>query len=433
MIRESALKKLTILAESAKYDASCASSGSNRAHSAGVGTTQSSGICHSWAADGRCISLLKILMTNVCIYNCTYCINRANNDVPRAAFTPEEICELTMNFYTKNYIEGLFLSSGVIQSPDHTMELLIKTVRRLREIHRFNGYIHLKLIPGANLDLVHTACRYADRVSINIELPSRESLAMLAPQKKVESILLPMHSVGETLQHNQEVKKKKNKPKTMPAYTPAGQSTQLIIGATPETDLQIMRLSSWLYEKMTLKRVYYSAYIPVNNDSRLPVLHTPPLLREHRLYQADWLLRFYGFSAEELLDEAHPRFDVELDPKICWALRNPGRFPVELNIADYEVLLRVPGIGVRSAKKIIALRKVQRIQYNDLRKLHIVLKRAQYFFTVNGKYYGDTPLDPAAIRNRLTIPYPGRVSSQLDLFDINRDTSDLTSAISGEI
>ena len=374
-------EKLKILSDSAKYDASCSSSGSNRRNSSsGIGNGNISGICHSWGADGRCISLLKILFTNACIYECKYCINRCSNNVKRATFTPREVADLTINFYRRNYIEGLFLSSAVIKSPDYTMELLINTISILRNEYNFNGYIHCKTIPGCSKELIDKLGSMVDRMSINIELPSNNSLKLLAPQKEKTGILTPMSYVSNKMKLNKLEKRKEN-------FIPAGQTTQLIIGATPESDLKILKLSESLYKKLSLKRVYYSAYISVNNDKNLPTLESPPLLRENRLYQADWLLRFYGFKADELLSETHPNFNNVLDPKCEWALRNLDKFPIEINKANYFTLIRVPGIGVISAKKIIKARRNFDLNFDSLKKLGIVLKRAKYFITCKGKYY----------------------------------------------
>ena len=374
-------EKLKILSDSAKYDASCSSSGSNRRNSSsGIGNGNISGICHSWGADGRCISLLKILFTNACIYDCKYCINRCSNNVKRATFTPREVADLTINFYKRNYIEGLFLSSAVIKSPDYTMELLINTISILRNEYNFNGYIHCKTIPGCSKELIDKLGSMVDRMSINIELPSNNSLKLLAPQKEKTGILTPMSYVSNKMKLNKLEKRKEN-------FIPAGQTTQLIIGATPESDLKILKLSESLYKKLSLKRVYYSAYISVNNDKNLPTLESPPLLRENRLYQADWLLRFYGFKADELLSETHPNFNNVLDPKCEWALRNLDKFPIEINKANYFTLIRVPGIGVISAKKIIKARRNFELNFDSLKKLGIVLKRAKYFITCKGKYY----------------------------------------------
>lgn len=377
------LDKLEILADSAKYDASCSSSGSNRKNTKnGIGNGNVSGICHTWGADGRCISLLKILFSNCCIYDCKYCINRSTNSVKRATFTPREVADLTINFYKRNYIEGLFLSSAVVKSPDYTMELLIQTVSILRNEYNFNGYIHCKTIPGCSKELIDTLGILVDRLSINIELPSYTSLKLLAPQKEKTSILEPMSYVSKNIQQN-----KLEKSKFKPSFVPAGQTTQLIVGATPESDLKILKLSEGLYQKLSLKRVYYSAYVSVNNDKNLPTLESPPLLRENRLYQADWLLRFYGFNADELLDETHPNFNHILDPKCDWALRNIHKFPIEINTADYFTLLRIPGIGVISAKKIIQARREFLLDFESLKKLGVVLKRAKYFITCKGKYF----------------------------------------------
>ena len=383
------LDKLSILADAAKYDVSCSSSGSSRKNTpGGIGNGARTGICHSWSDDGRCISLLKILFTNYCIYNCTYCINRAGNERPRAAFTPRELADLTINFYRRNYIEGLFLSSAVLRNPDYTMEQLLKTVRILRKEYKFNGYIHLKAIPGADLSLIFEAGKYADRMSVNIELPTRQSLKMLAPEKDFTAILTPMKNIGQAIRQNQEEKKKYRKAGP---FVPAGQSTQLIVGASPETDYQVLKVSENLYGQFNMRRIYYSAYVPVNKDSILPALKSPPLLREHRLYQADWLLRFYKFRADELLSEEKPDFDLELDPKANWALRHLEYFPVEINKADYELLLRVPGIGVKSARRIVTARRNGSLSYYDLEKFGTVLKRARYFITCQGKYYGGFP------------------------------------------
>ena len=370
-------EKLTILADSAKYDASCSSSGSNRKNMGGTRNPAYSGMCHSFASDARCISLLKILMTNCCIFDCKYCINKRSNNVKRAIFTPEEICELTMNFYRRNYIEGLFLSSGIIKSPDYTMELLIKTIRLLRMKYHFHGYIHSKAIPGASTHLLKELGNLVDRLSANIELPTESGLKLLAPNKEENKVTKIMSYVKEN--HNR-------------SYVPAGQSTQMIIGATKETDLDIMAKSEALYKSYDLKRVFYSAYIPVNKDKLLPMLKTPPLVRENRLYQADWLLRFYGFRVKDLLDEDNPNFNILMDPKANWALRHLNEFPKEINTVSYYDLLKVPGIGIKSAKRIIACRKNFKITFNDLKKMGVVIKRAKYFITCNGKYFINSDL-----------------------------------------
>lgn len=378
-------EKLRILADSAKYDAACTSSGVDRAggHSDGIGNAAACGICHSFASDGRCISLLKILMTNYCLFDCKYCINRRSNDVPRARFTPEEIAELTINFYRRNYIEGLFLSSGIIQSPDYTCEQLIEALSLLRGKYKFRGYIHVKAIPGADSELINRLGILADRISVNIELPSQKSLNTLAPDKSKKSILLPMNQISTRIKENStEIVQYRHAPK----FAPAGQSTQMIIGATPDSDYQILRLTETMYQKYSLKRVFFSAYVPVGDQKLLPSKETkPPLLREHRLYQADWLLRFYGFTASEILDEKHTDFNPLLDPKCNWAVHHPECFPVEINKAPYEMLLRVPGIGVKSAQRIITARRQAKLDYCDLKKLGVVLKRANYFIICKGK------------------------------------------------
>ncbi len=385
------LEKLQILADSAKYDVSCSSSGSNRSSKKGqVGNAAPAGICHSWADDGRCISLLKILFTNSCIYDCKYCVNRVTNDIRRATFTPDELCELTIEFYRRNYIEGLFLSSAVIKNPDYTMELIVLALKKLRFEHKFNGYIHVKSIPGADLRLIHEAGLLADRMSINIELPSVQGLKLLAPQKDHESIIRPMAFIREQIQGANELTIYRKKQ----IFVPAGQSTQLIVGATRDSDLTILDLTSELYKRYKLKRVYYSAYVPVNDHKDLPALNTsPPLLREHRIYQADWLLRFYGFEARELLDESHASFDTRVDPKCDWALRHMDQFPVEINRASLEMLMRVPGIGYKMAQKIVRARKVAALSYEDLKRMRVVLKRARYFITCKGAYYGGVDID----------------------------------------
>lgn len=418
------LEKLEILANAAKYDVSCSSSGSSRKNKiGGLGNSHVSGICHSWSNDGRCISLLKILLTNYCIYNCIYCVNRISNDLPRACFTPDEVADLTINFYRRNYIEGLFLSSAVIVSPNHTMELLTQTVRKLRTVHNFNGYIHLKAIPGADLELVKEAGTLVDRMSINIELPSATSLKLLAPQKSEENIVKPMEYIkSQIIEHKSERKISRK----IPYFVPAGQTTQLIVGASPENDLSILHLAENMYQQYSLKRVYYSAYVPVTRHPKLPQLASPPLLREHRLYQADWLLRFYGFGARELLDEEHPNFDPELDPKTNWALRNLHLFPVEVNRADYETLLRIPGIGVKSALRIIQARRVRAISFDTLKQFGVILKRAQYFITCQGKYGGQISIDDKLLRQHLIAkPKQVRGSSpyeQLSLFTESSQT-----------
>jgi putative DNA modification/repair radical SAM protein len=376
--------KLKILTDAAKYDVACTSSGVNKkATAGGIGNAAACGICHSFSADGRCISLLKVLMTNVCTYDCKYCVNRKSNDTQRASFTPRELAELTINFYRRNYIEGLFLSSGVLKNPDYTCEQMIEALRILREEYRFSGYIHAKAIPGADSALITRLGMLADRMSVNIELPSQNSLQLLAPDKSKLSIFTPMGYIQNRIQENsRDIVKYRHAPK----FAPAGQSTQMIIGATPDTDFQILNLTEGLYRKYKLKRVFFSAYMPVSEDSLLPTLDTKPALwREHRLYQADWLLRFYGFNANELLDQEHQNFNPYLDPKCNWALNHMDFFPLDVNRAPYHNLLRVPGIGVTSANRILAARRTTSLNFDGLKNLGVVLKRAQYFITCRGK------------------------------------------------
>ncbi|WP_085535707.1 putative DNA modification/repair radical SAM protein [Massilibacteroides vaginae] len=376
----SVLEKLKVLAESAKYDVSCASSGTSRSSRKGeIGSAAGWGICHSFSEDGRCVSLLKIMLTNSCMYDCAYCINRRSNDIPRATLSVTELVNLTIEFYKRNYIEGLFLSSGVVRSPDYTMERLVRAIKDLRLIHRFNGYIHMKSIPGASQELVNEAGLYADRLSVNIEIPNETSLKMLAPEKDFKSVFSPMKYIQQGVLQSAEERKRF---RYAPRFAPAGQSTQMIVGATADTDKDILSLSSALYQRPTMKRVYYSGFIPVNSyDNRLPALIKPPLVRENRLYQADWLLRFYQFKVEEIVNDAYPDLDLELDPKLSWALRNPQHFPVDINRADYEMLLRVPGIGVKSAKLIVTSRRFSRLGSLQLKKIGVVMKKAQYFIT----------------------------------------------------
>ena len=413
------MDKLEILADAAKYDAACTSSGLDRAGRPGtIGSTTLAGCCHSFSADGRCISLLKVLMTNVCAYDCQYCVNRRSNDLPRAAFTPRELCELTMGFYRRNYIEGLFLSSAVLVSPDYTTERMIEALRLLREEYRFGGYIHAKAIPGADPQLTYRLGLLADRMSVNIELPSAGSLALLAPDKRKENILTPMGQIRDGISL---ASRERKLCRHAPRFAPAGQSTQMIVGATPESDRQILTLTQGLYDKYHLKRVFYSAYMPVSNSPLLPAPQNfqPPLLREHRLYQADWLLRFYHFRAEELLDEEAPNLDPRLDPKCTWALRHLEFFPVEVNRADYEALLRVPGVGVRSARRILAARRVGPLTFEGLKRLGVVLKRAQYFLTCSGKpLTGLRVREDGLLRHLAVLDAPREpVMEQLSLFD----------------
>ena len=380
-MNEQVLEKLKILAESAKYDVSCSSSGTVRANTKGAlgNTVGGWGICHSFAEDGRCISLLKIMLTNYCIYDCAYCINRRSNDLRRATLSVSELVELTIEFYRRNYIEGLFLSSGVVRNPDYTMERLVRVAKDLREVHRFNGYIHLKSIPGASAELVRQAGLYADRLSVNVEIPVERHLKLLAPEKDHKSVFGPMTYIQQGVLENKE---ERRHFRHAPRFVPAGQSTQMIIGATPETDKDVLTLSSALYRKPTMRRVYYSGYVSVNTyDSRLPVLKQPPLVRENRLYQADWLMRFYAFTADEIVDDKHPFLDLEIDPKLAWALRHPELFPVDVNTADYERVLRIPGVGVKSARLSVAARRFGKLGYYELKKMGVVMKRARYFIT----------------------------------------------------
>ena len=430
-------EKLEILSDAAKYDVACTSSGVDRKGKAGtIGNASKAGICHSFSADGRCISLLKILFTNQCIYDCKYCINRSSNDVVRTAFTPEEVCQLTIQFYRRNYIEGLFLSSGVLTSADYTMDLIYQTLKKLREEYHFHGYIHVKAIPGADPLLIEKTGFLADRMSINLELPTAEGLKKLAPGKNRDKILKPMKQIQNGIVTNRfelmEYKK-------APAFVPAGQSTQMIVGATPENDYQMMMVSEALYKNYDLKRVFYSAFVPVNQDSSLPALPGgPPLLREHRLYQADWLMRFYGFQAGELLSEDRPNFNVLLDPKCDWALRHLEQFPVEVNRADYFTLLRVPGMGVKSVKRIIAARRSGILDFEALKKMGVVLKRAHYFITCSGRMMYPVKIEEDYISRHLVGEERRSVwdisstntYQQLSLFD---DTSLSTQVNSGGI
>ena len=417
-------EKLRILTDAAKYDVACTSSGVDRKGKAGsIGNTAACGICHSFAADGRCISLLKILFSNECIFDCKYCINRSSNDVPRATFTPDEVCNLTIEFYKRNYIEGLFLSSGIVKSPSHTMELIYQTIRKLREEYHFNGYIHVKAIPGAAQEIIEKTGFLADRMSINLELPTAEGLRNLAPHKTRKTILTPMRQIQTGIQTNKnELMLYRNAPQ----FVPAGQSTQMIVGATPENDYQLITVAEALYNNYSLKRVFYSAFVAVNKDKMLPdTPDGPMLLREHRLYQADWLLRFYGFTAGELLNESRPNFNVLLDPKADWAVRHLEYFPVEINRADYNLLLRVPGIGVRSARRIVAARRSMLLGFDELKRLGVVLKRAAYFITCKGKMMYPVRIEENAITNHLIYDdrkkllelQSGNEFRQMSLFD----------------
>ena len=408
-------EKLRILSDAAKYDVSCSSSGSSRKNTNnGLGNAARNGICHSWSADGRCISLLKILMTNYCIYDCKYCINRRDNDIERAILSPEEIVKLTINFYRRNYIEGLFLSSGIIKSADYTMELMIAVAKKLRLEEKFNGYIHMKVIPGASRQLINEIGLYVDRVSVNIEFAENTALKLLAPDKKATDISTSMGLIRKNMIENAEDKKIF---KSTPSFIPAGQTTQMIIGASGESDYAILARSENLYKNFDLKRVYYSGYVPVNKSGILvSTEQAVPMIREHRLYQADWLLRFYDFKADEILDEKDPFVDPLLDPKTNWAIKNSHFFPIEINKASYKDLLRVPGIGVTSAKRIVMTRKYSTIRYEHLKKLGIVIKRAKYFIVVNGEFLGFKKENPELLRNAL-MEKEKMVTEQLRLFN----------------
>ena len=408
-------EKLRILSDAAKYDVSCSSSGSSRKNTNnGLGNAAVNGICHSWSADGRCISLLKILMTNYCIYDCKYCINRKDNDIERAMLTPDEIVRLTINFYKRNYTEGLFLSSGIIKSADYTMELMIAVAKKLRLEEKFNGYIHMKVIPGASRQLINEIGLYVDRVSVNIEFAENTALKLLAPDKKAADISTSMGLIHKNLIENTEDKKIF---KSTPSFIPAGQTTQMIIGASGESDYSILTRSENLYKNFELKRVYYSGYVPVNKSGILVSIdQAVPMIREHRLYQADWLLRFYEFKADEILNEKDPFVDPLLDPKTNWAIKNSHFFPIEINKASYKELLRVPGIGVTSAKRIVMTRKYSTIRYEHLKKLGIVIKRAKYFITVNGEFLGFKKENPELLRNAL-MEKEKMLAEQLKLFN----------------
>lgn len=433
-------EKLEILADAAKYDAACTSSGASRSARAGsLGTATQAGCCHSFTPDGRCICLLKVLMTNSCCYDCAYCVNRTSNEIRRVAFSPRELADLTIGFYQRNYIEGLFLSSGVLESPDRTMELMIETLRILRHEHRFRGYIHAKAIPGASPELIDQMGRLVDRTSVNMELPSRQSLDYLAPDKGTLNVIEPMRHIQGNIAEDTETRAlmrrgttylAKQKPvRKERAYAPAGQSTQMIIGATPETDYRILNVSAALYRSVQMKRVFFSAYVPVNEDWRLPSTAAVQLDREHRLFQADWLLRFYGFDVDEIIDEAHPFLDLQLDPKANWALNNLDFFPIEVNTARYEELLRVPGIGVRGAKLIMKARRTSALHEAELKKLGIALKRARYFITCNGAWHGrGIAYEADVLRAQLAQPIDGgehgrrsskSIPGQLSLADID--------------
>ena len=411
----STIQKLEILSDAAKYDVSCASSGSNRKNKEkGLGNSTGMGICHTYTADGRCVSLLKILLTNVCIFDCAYCVSRKSNDVKRAAFTVQEVVDLTINFYKRNYIEGLFLSSGIFKNADYTMERLVRIAKRLRTEYNFNGYIHLKAIPGASDELLYEAGLYADRLSVNIEMPSEQSLKKVAPEKSFQDALEPMDYLKEVISESKEERKKSRKA---PKVAPGGQSTQVIVGASPESDNQILLLSSDLYHSKKLKRVYYSGYVPISDDSRLPVLQSPPVIREHRLYQADWLMRFYNFSVEEIISEEDPFLDLDMDPKSAFALRNMHLFPVDVNTADYNSILRVPGIGVKSARKIISSRRYRSLGAQELKKIGVAWKRARFFISYRSQQYAERHFNPSLVRsNLISTKSKSSQHTQLSLF-----------------
>lgn len=411
-------EKLEILADAAKYDVSCSSSGGNRKNNGGLGNSHASGICHSYTEDGRCVSLLKILLTNLCIFDCAYCVSRKSNDIKRAAFTVEEVVDLTINFYRRNYIEGLFLSSGIFKDADTTMERLVRVAKKLRTEHRFNGYIHLKSIPGASEELMKEAGLYADRLSINIEIPTEKGLKLLAPDKSHAEMIKPMDFVkNELILYKDERKIFKKIPK----FAPAGQSTQMIVGATNETDLKIIKVANHFYQNFNLKRVYYSGYVPVLEDSRLPSIHSQvPILRENRLYQADWLMRFYGFGADEILDKNNPFLDLEVDPKLAWALRNRENFPVNINTAPKEMILRVPGIGTKSTGKILMARKFQKLTLDHLQKMGVAVNRAKYFVEFESENIFNRLIDEQNLRKILLSgmksKFQNPFSQQLSLF-----------------
>jgi len=413
-------EKLSILADAAKYDVSCASSGSKRANSnKGLGNAEGMGICHAYTEDGRCVSLLKILLTNHCIYDCAYCVSRKSNDIKRAAFTVQEVVDLTISFYRRNYIEGLFLSSGIFSNADYTMERLVLIAKTLRTEHKFNGYIHLKAIPGASPELLKQAGLYADRLSVNIEMPTEQGLKLLAPDKNREDMIHPMKYLQGAIKENRDEKKTIKKT---PLFAPAGQSTQMVVGAThTETDLHVLYTADHFYNRMNLKRVYYSGYVPISSDSRLPALGTPvPMIRENRLYQADWLMRFYDFSVGEIITPAHPLLDLEIDPKLAWALRNLHMFPVDINRADLHMIKRVPGIGVSSALKIVAARRFSRLTWDHLKKFGLAMNRAKYFITCKADGTDHTGFDATRIRQLVLADgnskYRPNFSPQLTLF-----------------
>lgn len=410
-------EKLEILADAAKYDVSCSSSGSKRANTTkGLGNASASGICHTYTEDGRCVSLLKILLTNYCIYDCLYCVSRRSNDIKRAGFTVQEVVDLTIHFYRRNYIEGLFLSSGIFKDADYTMERLVRVAKKLRTEHNFNGYIHLKTIPGCSQELMRDAATYADRVSVNIEMPTEQSLKQFAPEKNHQDVIKPMRYLSEQIVAAADEKKL---IRSTPPFAPAGQSTQMVVGASPENDMDIMRVADSLYKKYLLKRVYYSGYVPISNDNRLPVLGTPvPMIRENRLYQADWLIRFYQFSLQEIIEPQRPNLDLDIDPKLAWALRNLRAFPIDINTADYHMILRVPGIGVGSAVKIVKARKFRKLGWEELKRFGIAMSRAKHFILYNRMDQLPRDIDPLALRTKILgqSKYADTITAQQSLF-----------------
>ncbi|WP_461080758.1 putative DNA modification/repair radical SAM protein [Spirosoma flavus] len=418
-MNERVMEKLEILSDAAKYDVSCSSGQSKRSNKdKGLGDSKGYGICHAFTEDGRCVSLLKILLTNHCIFDCAYCVSRKSNDVKRAAFTVEEVVDLTINFYRRNYIEGLFLSSGIFDSPDYTMERLVRIAKKLRKEQNFNGYIHLKAIPGASDELIKEAGTYADRLSVNVEMPTEQSLKLLAPDKNHQDVIRPMtYLKAEIAGHKEE---KKSNPKA-PVFAPAGQSTQMVIGATNETDLDILGMANQFYSQLALKRVYYSGYVPISDDNRLPSLGTPvPIIRENRLYQADWLLRYYGFGFNELVGSTQPNLDLDVDPKLGWALRNLDQFPVDINTADIELIKRIPGIGFQSAQKIVAARRFRRLQAEHLQKMGIAYNRARYFLAFSRPFTSQPDYTSSKLKqlilNAQESKYRANFSTQLSLF-----------------
>ena len=423
------LDKLNILADAAKYDVACTSCGVTRQAVKGqLGDTSKSGICHTFSADGRCVTLLKVLLSNVCSYDCAYCVNRRSNEVPRATFTARELAELTIGFYRRNYIEGLFLSSGVLRNPDYTTEQMCEAIRILREEYGFRGYVHAKTIPGTSEELLVRLGVLVDRMSLNIEFPSEQSLRLLAPEKAGESAIKPMAFIRDGIKANYQDKRLSRIQRTR--FVPAGQSTQMIVGASPESDYHILKLSAGLYQKLELQRVFYSGYIPINTNPLLPATNEVPLLREHRLYQADWLMRFYEFDVNEIIDEEHPYLDPLIDPKCNWAINHIDQFPAEVNKVPYEMLLRIPGVGVTGAKRIVAARRERHLRFDDLKRLNITLKRAQYFITCNGAYAEGVLFDPVSIYQQLTLEakkrrFKGIMDGQLSLFDQMDDQSRL--------